>query len=49
MDGEGFRETIGTIENAAAELDVELVLADAVDDPIEARVNGFSLLGANGL
>ena len=49
MDGQGFCEKIGSIEGAAAELDVELVLADAVDDPTEAHVNWFALLGANGL
>jgi hypothetical protein len=39
LDGEGFCKEIGTIKGAAAELDVELVLADAVDDPVEAHVD----------
>jgi hypothetical protein len=39
LDGEGFCKEIGTTEGAAAELDVELVLADAVDDPVEAHVD----------
>ena len=49
VDGQGFCERIGSIEGAAAELDVELVLADAVDDPIETHVDRFAPLGANGL
>jgi hypothetical protein len=44
LDGWGLCEKIGSIEGAAAELDVELVLADAADNPIETRVNGFALI-----
>jgi len=49
LDGQGFCKKIGSIKGAAAELDVELVLADAVDDPIETHVDRFAPLGANGL
>jgi hypothetical protein len=49
LDRQGFCEEIGSIEDAAAELDVELVLSYAVDDPIEPHVDRFALLGANGL
>ena len=39
LDGEGFGKKIGAVEGAAAKLDVELVLTDAVDDPVEAHVD----------
>ena len=51
LDGQRFCEEIRSVAGAAAELDVELVLvlADAVDNLIEMHINGFALLGANGL
>ena len=35
----GLVKKIGAVEGAAAKLDVELVLTDAVDDPVEAHVD----------